>query len=154
MNFFDWLSPEARALRNNAKICVDFDGVIHSYKSGWCGVTCIPDPPVPGAIEWLESMLPAPEDIDPFSQELREFKENKWPVPVIYSSRSYQRGGIRAMQNWLIENGLPHGYIRDRILRFPVKKPIAMLTIDDRAICFEGEFPSWEEIKNFKPWNR
>ena len=34
-------------------LCVDFDGVIHSYISGWKGADVIPDPPVPGAIEAL-----------------------------------------------------------------------------------------------------
>ena len=46
---------------SNPIICVDFDGVIHSYKSGWRGVAVIPDPPVPGAIEWLECHLPVPD---------------------------------------------------------------------------------------------
>ena len=34
-------------------LCVDFDGVIHSYTSGWEGIDMIPDPPVEGAIKWL-----------------------------------------------------------------------------------------------------
>ena len=34
-------------------ILLDFDGVIHSYTSGWKGAGVIPDPPVPGAIDFL-----------------------------------------------------------------------------------------------------
>jgi hypothetical protein len=34
-------------------LCLDFDGVIHGYQSGWQGANVIPDPPVPGAIEAL-----------------------------------------------------------------------------------------------------
>jgi hypothetical protein len=29
-------------------LCLDFDGVLHSYTSGWKGAAVIPDPPVPG----------------------------------------------------------------------------------------------------------
>ena len=38
-------------------ICVDVDGVIHSYTSGWQGATVLADPPVPGAIEALHLYL-------------------------------------------------------------------------------------------------
>jgi len=34
-------------------LCVDFDGVIHSYTSKWVDEATIPDPPVPGALRWL-----------------------------------------------------------------------------------------------------
>lgn len=38
------------------RILVDFDGVIHSYRSGWKGLDVIPDPPVENAIKWLETI--------------------------------------------------------------------------------------------------
>jgi len=31
-------------------------------------------------------------------------------------------------------------------------KPAAFLTIDDRAVCFDGTFPTTEQMLNFKPW--
>lgn len=37
-------------------VVLDFDGVIHSYSSGWRGKTCIPDPPVPGIREEIYKM--------------------------------------------------------------------------------------------------
>lgn len=131
----------------NPIICVDFDGVIHSYTSGWKGVDVIPDPPVPGAIEWLKSILPVPEALGG-----NIYKEYNGPIAVIYSSRSKDSEGILAMQKWLVNNGLDESYVIEGILSFPKQKPPAWLTIDDRAICFNGVFPTKDEMLNFKPW--
>ena len=38
-------------------LCMDFDGVIHSYESGWRGATIIPDVPVEGALEFLKAAI-------------------------------------------------------------------------------------------------
>jgi hypothetical protein len=116
-------------------LCIDFDGVLHSYKSEWKGARVIPDPPVPGALKWLQDLL-----FDP-SFEV-----------CIYSGRSRQWGGRRAMRKWLKIHGLDPLVIP--LIKFPVKKPKAFLTIDDRAICFKGEFPSIKELKAFRPWHR
>jgi len=126
-------------------VCIDFDGVIHSYSSGWKGANIISDSPVKGAIQWLINLL-----------------ENDDLKPVIYSARSCQVGGIDAMKDWLLQYGLPPKYIcfnkldaetKDgKLLGFPVTKPPAFLTIDDRAIVFEGVFPSTTEIIKFKSW--
>ena len=113
-------------------ICIDFDGVIHSYSSGWKGPGIIPDPPVPGAIEWLNKMI-----LDP---DLK---------PVIYSSRSKSDDGVNGMKMWLSKWGVDP----DK-LEFPTQKPAAFLTIDDRALTFTGIFPAFEQIKGFKPWNK
>jgi hypothetical protein len=132
---------------SNPIICVDFDGVIHSYKSGWKGASEIPDEPVPGAIEWIMTHLPTPD-------ALGHMGDYKGPEVQIYSSRSKSWFGRRAMKKWLVKHGLPHQYISDGILKFPSKKPAAFLTIDDRAICFNGTFPSAKEMMSFKPWNK
>lgn len=132
---------------SNPIICVDFDGVIHSYTSGWKGVDIIPDGPVPGAIEWLMQHLPVPEGLGHMS-------DYKGPEVQIYSSRSKERAGVKAMKDWLVKHGLPWQYIGDDILKFPTQKPPAFLTIDDRAICFNGKFPTEAEMMAFKPWNK
>lgn len=134
-------------LPNNPIICVDFDGVIHSYKSGWKGVDVIPDPPVDGAIEWLLAHLPIPD-------ALGMGGEYVGPEVLIYSSRSKSYRGRKAMQNWLVKWGVDKWYFIDDILKFPTKKPAAFLTIDDRAICFTGKFPTSAEMMAFKPWNK
>jgi len=130
----------------NPIICVDFDGVIHSYCSGWKGVSIIPDNPVPGAIQWLEDHLPIPDQLGAMAPE------HKGPIVQIYSSRSKSWFGRRAMKKWLIKHGLHPSYISEGILKFPIKKPAAFLTIDDRAICFNGTFPTTTEMLQFKPW--
>ncbi len=38
-------------------LCLDFDGVCHSYTSGWQGATTIPDKPVAGMWKFLEASI-------------------------------------------------------------------------------------------------
>lgn len=114
-------------------ICIDFDGVIHSYSSGWQGAATVADLPVPGAFAWLNELLDDPG-----------FK------PVIYSSRSKEDSGINAMQVWFGE----HGFARVSELEFPTQKPAAYLTVDDRALMFQGVFPELQWMLDFKAWNK
>jgi hypothetical protein len=123
-------------------LCVDFDGVIHSYSSGWKGEDNIPDPPVPGALKWL---LRACEVFH----------------VCIYSSRSKSPAGRAAMARWL-EIHAPHQLDFEDSARlmsaieFSCEKPAAFLTIDDRAICFDGDWSALDPFKlaEFKPWNK
>ena len=119
--------------KNNKPIlCLAFDGVIHSYTSGWKGANVIPDEPVPGA--------------ERFSHEaLEHFKV------AIFSSRSHQDNGIPAMIMWMRDN---FRLVNPFQLDWPVNKPPAMITIDDRALTFTGEWPSIQYLKEFKPWNK
>ena len=128
-------------------ILVDFDGVIHSYVSGWKGMTVISDPPVEGAMQFLLDHLPVPEELH--GSMLPEYKG---PIVQIYSARSRSWRGRRAMRKWLILHGMHPAYFKENVLKFPKKKPAAFLTIDDRALQFEGVFPSKEDMLNFRPW--
>jgi hypothetical protein len=119
-------------------LCLDFDGVIHAYTSGWQGAANIPDPPVPGAIEFLRAA------VEHFSV-------------AVFSSRSHQPGGIAAMQAWLAEwaaRELPPGadlaFLEQLV--WPLEKPLAFVTLDDRALTFTGEWPSLEALQAFRPW--
>jgi hypothetical protein len=117
-------------------LCIDFDGVVHSYKSGWKGQDVISDPPVDGAFEWLQGLIEA----------------NKGFVVCIYSSRSKYPSAVDAMKLWFLRYGFRQDLLER--LMFPTEKPSAYLTIDDRAICFKGDWPSHGEIIDFKPWTK
>ncbi|MFW5957773.1 MAG: hypothetical protein ACOCQ0_01330 [Desulfosalsimonas sp.] len=133
-------------------LALDFDGVIHSYESGWQGARNIPDPPVPGAFEWIERFIrnycTQPEEIRTLCPELAE---GDWEVHI-FSSRSHQFGGRRAMKKWMLHHGFFPLYME--VIRWPARKPPAAVTIDDRALTFTGRFPYPDEIVNFHPWNK
>lgn len=124
-------------------ICVDFDGVIHSYERGWQGGV-IYGTVVPGFFEWVE--------------RVRDHVKI-----AIYSSRSKDEAGVVAMGMWLHEQR--NAWIKAGGQRHPTEpldfdlvheKPAAWLTIDDRAIRFDGDWSAPElrpdAILAFKPW--
>jgi len=114
-------------------LCIDFDGVIHLYRSKWRGIEFIDDGPHEDA--W-----------DVLAEYLEHFHI------CIYSARSAEQIGISAMKEWFKKEGCPEETISK--LQFPEKKPTAHIYLDDRAWQFNGEFPTVEEIKAFKPWNK
>ena len=140
-------------------LLLDFDGVIHSYSSGWQGVRNIPDPPVKDAMRFI-------------------IEAQKYFQVCVYSARSGKFGGVLAMKKWLKRHLENYVLMEDQMLiepcpfnedismservtndimgdiKFPTKKPRAFLTIDDRALCFNGIFPKPEELLDFKPWYR
>ena len=163
------------ALIRPKTICLDFDGVIHEYSSGWKGSRIITDPPVNGAIDFLLGLIAEGYE------------------PAIYSSRSHALGGRRAMKQWLVKKAAAHfragndvasatrqgpldswfgaGYMPGmepaeveaveagcwlvRQIRWPKHKPPALLYIDDRGYRFEGEIPNVSALQQWlTPWNK
>lgn len=113
-------------------VVFDFDGVIHSYSSGWKGVTEIQDPPVPG-----------------IQDALKQLHDTGYEV-VVVSTRCAYPGGSDAISTWLMKNGM-FKFV-DKIC---AEKPPAICYVDDRAICFDGDCSSlFSKIENFKPWNK
>jgi hypothetical protein len=39
-------------------------------------------------------------------------------------------------------------------LEFPMHKPPALVTLDDRALTFTGIWPDLAELRAFRPWNK
>lgn len=123
-------------------LCLDFDGVIHSYSSGWQGADIVPDPAVPGAVDFIV-------------RAVEHFTVS------IFSSRSNQNMGVEAMQFWLkcqfykqMEAGDADPILS--LIQWPKEKPPALITIDDRALTFSGNWKEYdcEELLTFKPWNK
>lgn len=124
-------------------VLIDFDGVLHSYTSGWQGKSNIPDAPNPGAIDFLRDLIAHPRI-----------------EPIIWTSRVHVGTALHeateasnarvAICEWL----LTHGLTREEVdqLKITNDKPPAVLIIDDRAFKFEGLFPSVEFIEDFQPW--
>lgn len=133
-------------------LVLDFDGVLHSYTSGWRGEANIPDPIVPGAIEF---MLEAAEHF----------------ALAVVSSRGRSYDGKKAMRNYLTEN-LARYYLAKGLsattdnawnearewlgtnVDWPDEKPPAKVTIDDRALTFCGKWPTIQELLDFEPWTK
>ena len=111
-------------------VVFDFDGVIHSYTSGWKGETNIPDPPVPGIQEALKEIHDAGYEV------------------VVVSTRCKTVLGRMAIENWLDMYGMTQEV--DKVCK---EKPPAIAYIDDRAICFDGHPKTLlKKIQNFQPW--
>lgn len=114
------------------RVVFDFDGVIHSYTSGWQGIETIPDPPVPG-----------------IKEALKEITEAGYEIAVV-STRCHTLEGMKAITEYLKQYDLDK-YISS----INADKPPAIVYIDDRAICFDGK-PEMllSKIEAFKPWNK
>ena len=116
----------------NKTVVFDFDGVIHSYTSGWKGIDIIPDEPVEG-----------------IENALKEIHEAGYEVAIV-STRCSSNLGADAIKCWLNKYNL-FKYI-DIICK---EKPPAIVYIDDRAICFDGRPEKLlSKIENFVPWNK
>lgn len=126
-------------------ICVDFDGVIHSYQKGWQDGEIYGNA-TPGFFRWAK-------------QAMDHFEIH------VYSSRSKTAEGLAAMAQaigkWSID-AIHSGEVPSDTnwgdffsqLVFASEKPPAFLTIDDRAICFLGNWSNLDpaDLLQFRPW--
>jgi hypothetical protein len=97
-------------------VCLDFDGVIHSYQSGWQGETVITDPPI--------------HRVDRAIAQLRKIYRI-----VVYSARCRTPEGVQAIRDWLARHKIEVDDVCEH-------KPPAFVYVDDRAIQFTGD---WEQ---------
>lgn len=121
-------------------VAVDFDGVLHQYITPFSDPLTIADPPIPGALEWLDTV-------------------SKVYNVAIFSTRNVTAHGQKAIHDWLYKHMLEIfaepdvvDILYNRGVYFPTHKPPALIYIDDRGFRFSGFFPSPDEIRSLTPW--
>lgn len=167
-------------MKSKKILCLDFDGVIHSYSSGWQGPRNIPDPPVPGALEFICNAIQNPNlQIAIFSSRSRYFlakqamkrwlyaeylklaaidPSDRWAIPD-FSKGEIPRwlwawiAGFSFADPWEDEAKWAIKKLLTKI-SWPTRKPPAFLTIDDRAWTFRGTWPDLPSVLTFEPWNK
>lgn len=130
------IRDKEKIMQQKPILCLDFDGVLHSYSSGWQGADVIIDPPVEGALDFIR-------------EAVKHFEVH------IFSSRSGQDGGIDAMRWWLTDyfagggdrelTSVDHAVLAQ--IHWPTEKPPAFVSIDDRCLLFTGVWPDKEIVK-------
>ena len=109
-------------------IVFDFDGVIHSYRSGWKGIDVIPDEPTEGIKEVIDNLRIKGYEV------------------VIVSTRCVEERGIKAIEKYLLDNDI-------HVDGIMAHKPPALVYVDDRAINFNGDTSILlNQICSFKSW--
>ncbi len=115
--------------KDNKRICLDFDGVIHTETSGWHEFAEDMDPPVPGVREAIK--------------KLRE----KYDV-YVFSARcaDHHPNGVSSIEEYL----KMHDIVVDKVSLY---KPGAEVYIDYRGLQFKGDWTqTLEDIENFVHW--
>jgi hypothetical protein len=115
-------------------ISLDFDGVIHSYTSPWTCCEEINDPPVEGALDFIRNAIQSGFHVN------------------IHTARANDPVAEPSIIAWLLKHGLEHWFI-DQMSISAIKRS-ALVYIDDRGLRFEGKFPSFDEIRALKQWNK
>jgi beta-phosphoglucomutase-like phosphatase (HAD superfamily) len=82
--------------------------------------------PIPGALEFLEALIGQGYQI------------------VIFSCTASAPAGSARIERWLLDNLYPHDVSG---IEVTVTKPHAFAYLDNRAVRFEGLYPSMEQIK-------
>lgn len=128
------INKEHNDMKKKKTICIDFDGVIAQYQE-WQGEDKF-GAPVPGVQSALSTL-----------------RKQGYRV-IIFTTREVTDG----LKQYLKENGIEYDYINenpDQPKNSNHGKPIADLYVDDRTVCFRGNWKyTLEDIAYFKPWQK
>ena len=114
-------------------ICIDFDGVLHDYSKGWQGVDVFSSA------------------IDGASEGTHTLKEAGWTI-IVFTTRN----DTPALRKWLADNDIAFDYINynpNQPVGSEKGKLIADVYLDDRALCFRGDWGvTPNRVISFCPW--
>ena len=142
-------------------IAIDFDGVIHSYDKGWQGGV-IYGTPIEGVFEAIDGLIK--DGYNVFILSTRNSKQIKeWLTPLIMESE-WVRDGLGdpndfmyAKYSFTVEvipfwwHWFNKFWNKPNVVGITNVKLPAFAYVDDRAICFKGDWNlTIEDIKNFK----
>jgi len=150
-------------------LVLDFDGVIHSYSSPWAGPRRVLDPPVPGALRFV-CQATAVFDVCVHSSRSHAIggrrAMRRW-LQAQYAGLDLQSPPRdRWWTDYVLayDAGLPDlracareaaWWLCYHQVRWPLFKPAAFMTVDDRAVQFKGKFvDDPARLLRFKLWNR
>ena len=106
-------------------ICLDFDGVLYPNWR-YFSTSDLRGEPLPGALEFVKKL------------------QERYIV-VVHSSRCADPEGLRAVDAYLKNKGFD--------VQVFARKPRAAVYLDDRAVCFTGDYgAAFEQIVGFKQW--
>lgn len=120
--------------KKNKTICIDFDGVIHDYSKGYEGKNVFG------------------EMIKGADTATKVLKKKGWTI-IIFTTRP----DSDALRKWLKDHDVTFDYINENPDQpgdsGDKSKLIADIYLDDRAICFRGQW-DWaiNDISSFIPW--
>jgi len=114
-------------------LCLDFDGVIHDAREGWRDGE-IYGPVTKGFFAWAQQAEPL------------------FRLLVFCDLRSSDQKLRDVMISWMFARAKEAKSTVD--FEFPYEKPPAFLTIDNRALTFDGNWLNFDpaKLKNFKSW--
>lgn len=136
---------------NGKTICIDFDGVIHAYSKGWDNGDTY-DFPLPHSLETIELALDAGFRVIILStRSPRQVKA--WFDRIVYGDYQFTMSGIKVPFKYRIVPFWKKFWNVDGVVGITNRKLPATIYLDDRAICFNGDWPSaFAKCCNFETW--
>lgn len=141
IQYVEW-KPASKGPRE-FRVSIDFDNVVHSYTSPWSHAADIKDPPLPGAIEWLERL--AAEGARIILHTCRYTQWNPEAAGFIAGDPQQVEG---AVWDWLKRHGLSDAACERVSMWTWVGKPYADAYVDDKAIAFCGEYYGVDSLRD------